>query len=86
MRLRAERATVSVPLDAFVAVLHRPSGATHLLTEPAPQILTALGDEAVTLDELLVRLAAGFDLGILAREALSARVAELVDIGLIVPE
>ncbi len=86
MRLRAERATVSVPLDAFVAVLHRPSGATHLLIEPAPQILAALGDEALALDALLARLAAGFDLGSRAREALSARVTELVDIGLIVPE
>jgi PqqD family protein of HPr-rel-A system len=86
MRLRAEQATLSVPLDAFVAVLHRPSGATHLLTEPAPQILAGLGDEALTLDALLARLATGFDLGSRAREALSARVAELVDTGLIVPE
>jgi PqqD family protein of HPr-rel-A system len=86
MRLRAEQATLSVPLDAFVAVLHRPSGATHLLTEPAPQILAALGDEALTLDALLARLATGFDLGSRAREALSARVTELVDTGLIVPE
>ena len=30
------------PLDIFTAVFHRPSGITHLLSEPAPQIMEAL--------------------------------------------
>ncbi|MEG8019410.1 hypothetical protein [Sphingomonas sp. LR55] len=30
------------PLDEFTAVYHRASGITHLLTDPAPQILAAV--------------------------------------------
>ncbi len=51
MRYRAPPATAlaTVRLDEFTAVYHRPSGATHLLVEPAPEILAALV-EPLTLD------------------------------------
>lgn len=71
------------PLDEFTAVYHRASGITHLLTEPAPQILAALGEGPVSLDALLARLARDFDLTDGTREALAARLDELVEVGLV---
>ena len=71
------------PLDAFTAVYHRASGITHLLTDPAPQILAALGDGAVSLDALLARLGQDYDLTDGTREALAARLEELVEAGLV---
>ncbi len=75
-------ALLVAPLDAFTAVFHRASGITHLLTEPAPQILQALGD-GLTLDALLARLAADYDLADADRDALAARLDELVVSGLV---
>ncbi|HEX8553758.1 MAG TPA: HPr-rel-A system PqqD family peptide chaperone [Sphingomonas sp.] len=74
-------ALLTEPLDAFVAAFHRPSGTTHLLVEPAPQILAALGEEPVELDALMDRLAAEFDVE--GEVMLAERLAELVAIGLV---
>jgi PqqD family protein of HPr-rel-A system len=76
------------PLDEFTAVYHRASGITHLLTEPAPQILTALGRTGLTSDALLELLGRDYELadGDLAdgtRDALAARLDELIDAGLV---
>lgn len=76
-------AVLVAPLDAFTAVFHRASGITHLLTEPAPQILAALGEEGMTLDALLARLAIDYDLADADRDALAARLDELVVAGLV---
>ena len=85
MIYRAPRADalIAAPLDEFTAVFHRASGITHLLAEPAPQILQVLGDGALTLDGLLVRLAQDYDLADADREALAARLDELVVSGLV---
>ena len=74
---------LAVPLDTFTAVFHRPSGQTHLLVEPAPQILKILS-EPLDGDELLCRLSAEFDV-VDDRAALSERVRELAEAGLIAP-
>lgn len=76
-------AVLVAPLDAFTAVFHRASGITHLLTEPAPQILTALGEGGSTLDDLLAQLADTYDLADADRDALHARLDELVVSGLV---
>jgi PqqD family protein of HPr-rel-A system len=70
-------------LDAFDACYDRRSGQTHLLVEPAPQILAAL-IRPMTLPALAEALAAGFDL---TGEpgALAARLDELVAAGLVAP-
>lgn len=71
------------PLDAFTAVYHRASGITHLLTEPAPQILAILQEGALSLDLLLDRLEQDYDLADGTREALAARLDELIEAGLV---
>jgi PqqD family protein of HPr-rel-A system len=74
------------PLDLFTAVFHRPSGITHLLTEPAPQILQVLASEAMSADRLLQRLSQDYDLGDSQDEGpamLRARLKELEAAGLI---
>jgi PqqD family protein of HPr-rel-A system len=83
MRYRAPSpgALLFEPLDAFIAAFHRPSGTTHLLVEPAPQILAALGGEAVDLDTLMARLACDYHVD--GGEVLAERLAELVAAGLV---
>ena len=76
-------ALLIAPLDAFTAVYHRRSGITHLLTEPAPQILAVLAGTPLSLDVLLERLGAEYDLTDASRAALSARLDELVVAGLV---
>ncbi|MEG3083383.1 HPr-rel-A system PqqD family peptide chaperone [Sphingomonas sp. PB2P12] len=71
------------PLDEFTAVYHRASGITHLLTEPAPQILAVLGEAGSTLQALLDRLGQDYDLTDGSHDALAARLDELVEAGLI---
>lgn len=74
----------SVALDGLNAVYHRASGATHVVAEPVPQILEALGDDTLTLAELLTRLGAAYDLANADEAALSARLDELVTLGLVI--
>jgi PqqD family protein of HPr-rel-A system len=72
----------SVELEGLTALYHRPSGMTHILAPPAPQLLDALGDGEANPDELLARVRERFDIegGV---EALEARLAELEAAGLI---
>ena len=82
-RAPPEGGLLVAPLDEFTAVYHRASGITHLLTEPAPQILAILGEGALSLDALLDRLARDYDLEHADRAALAARLDELVEAGLV---
>ena len=73
----------TIRLDAFVALYHRPSGTTHLLSEPAPEILEILSDGDASLNVLRCRLAERFNLLDDSVDALTARLNELVAAGLI---
>lgn len=75
--------TKAVWLDDIVALYHRPSGQTHLLAEPLPQILGAFGNHTLTLSELQSVLAAQHEMDG-ESAALEARLAELVASGLLV--
>jgi PqqD family protein of HPr-rel-A system len=85
IRYRAPPAGVLrlVPLDELTALYHRASGQTHLVAAPVPEILEALAQAPATLAELLVRLAARYDLADANPDALEARLAELVSLGLV---
>ncbi len=71
-----------VELDGLTALYHRPSGTTHILAAPAPQILATIADDPATADEILVRMAAGFDVDG-DRDALVSRLDELEAAGLV---
>ena len=72
------------PLDAgLTAVFHRSSGITHLLAEPAPEIVAALGRDWIGAADLLARLADRFDLVEADGAMLRARLDELVAAGLV---
>jgi PqqD family protein of HPr-rel-A system len=73
------------PLDAITLIYHRRSGITHMVAEPVPEILAALGGDAVTAATVVERLAAVFDLAITddAIATVAARLEELADLGLI---
>lgn len=72
-----------VPLDALTLIYHRASGITHVVDAPVPEILEALGAQALPLDELLARLAERFDLVDADRHALAVRLDELAAAGLV---
>jgi PqqD family protein of HPr-rel-A system len=73
------------PLDQMTLIYQRRSGITHIVTEPVPQMLSAMGDDMLTAAELLTRLSAEFELpsGDDALAAIAARLEELADLGLV---
>ena len=71
-----------VELDGLTALFHVPSGMTHLVAPPAPQILEALAGRPADLEELGRRLSRNFDVDG-AEGALGARLDELEAAGLI---
>lgn len=70
------------PLDTLVAVLHRPSGTTHLLAPPAPELLDALAAGPADAVTLLARLSERYELIGSETDAIGARMEELVAAGL----
>ena len=71
-----------VELDGLTALFHVPSGMTHIVAPPAPQILEALAGAPADADELAARLSDSFELEGGA-EALEARLTELEAAGLV---
>ena len=71
------------PLDALTLIYHRASGITHNVDAPVPEIITALGEEALSVDALLARLSDQFDLTDADPMALAIRLDELVVAGLV---
>lgn len=71
------------PLDDLVAIYHRASGRTHVVTTPVPELLEALTERALTANDLLRLLADRYDLADADADRLIARLAELEDAGLV---
>lgn len=82
-RAAAPATLIVHPLDSLTAVYHRASGQTHLLAPPAPELLALLADEAMDADALLARLNEAFAVEDPEPAALSARLDELVEAGLV---
>lgn len=72
-----------VALDDLTLIYHRAAGATHLLAEPAPEILEALADGSADAETLLRRLSERFDLDPHAEQGIAARLEELIAAGLV---
>ncbi len=74
------------PLDDIVLLYHRPSGQTHMVASPVPEILAALralGDApASAVHDILAR---DFDLGAPqeARAEIAAHLAEMATLGVV---
>lgn len=80
----APAATLRVePLDSLTLIYHRTSGITHVVDSPVPELLAALRDGPLTLDETLSALAQAHDLVDPDAAALAARLDELVEAGLV---
>ncbi len=73
------------PLDAITLIYQRRSGITHMVVEPVPEILTAMGVDAVTAAALVAKLSDQFDLGTDedAEAVVTARLEELAELGLV---
>jgi PqqD family protein of HPr-rel-A system len=73
------------PLDAMTLIYQRRSGITHMVAEPVPEMLAAMGDDAVDAAELVARLSEQFDLGDAgdAESVITARLEELAELGLV---
>lgn len=80
----SEEAVSRVDLEGLTALFHRPSGATHILAPPAPQILATLQAGPADAEQIAARLAERFDLAAEdAPAAVAARLAELEAAGLV---
>lgn len=71
-----------VELDGLTLLFHRPSGMTHIVAPPAPQILDALGQGPADAAALLERIARDFEIAD-DEGAIEARLAELEAAGLV---
>lgn len=70
----------AVTLDGLSLLFHVPSGTTHIVAPPAPEILAALQRGPADVAELLHRLRAEFEV---EGDALQARLDELEEAGLV---
>lgn len=86
-KYRAEPADARIvePLDAMTLIYQRRSGITHIVAEPVPELLEAMGEDALTAAELARRLAVQFDLGAEgdAEAVVAERLDELATLGLV---
>jgi len=74
----------AVELDGLSVLFHAPSGMTHIVAAPAPQILDALRIGPADAGELIARLGAWYDFdGDDAADAIDARLEELEAAGLV---
>lgn len=74
----------AVVMERLVAMFHAPSGMTHLLAPPGPEILDVLGQGPADADAILDRLAVSHAFSAEgARDAIAARLDELEASGLV---
>ena len=73
------------PLDAMTLIYQRRSGITHIVADPVPQILQAMGDAPCNAAKTAMRLTEAFDLGdgAQAEVIIAERLEELADLGLV---
>lgn len=72
------------PLDAMTLIYQRRSGITHIVAEPVPEILAAMGVDSLDATEVAAKLAAQFELDTTDAEAVvAARLEELALLGLV---
>jgi PqqD family protein of HPr-rel-A system len=71
-------------LEGLTLVYHRPSGLTHFLAPPAPQILAALAAGPASAEEIAGRIGESYEIESAdPAGAIAARLAELEAAGLV---
>ncbi len=78
-----ESAVEAVALNGLTLLFHEPSGMTHILAAPAPEILGALREGPADAAELMRRLRRHFEIEGEAKAAIHARLGELEAAGLV---
>jgi len=79
-----EGALACVALDGLSVLFHAPSGMTHIVAPPAPEILAALREGPADVAELLARLQAHYDFeDEIGNDVVAARLDELEQAGLV---
>jgi PqqD family protein of HPr-rel-A system len=73
----------AVALGSLVALYHAPSGMTHVVAPPAPQILEALHEGPGDARAILERIRARYEVEEEGADAIEARLAELEAAGLV---
>lgn len=71
-----------VDLDGLSALFHAPSGMTHVVASPAPEILEALAEGPADAGAILARMRSRYDIDGDAA-AVAARLGELEQAGLV---
>lgn len=72
------------PLDQMTLIYQRRSGITHIVAEPVPEILAAMGGDFVSAEDVANHLADGFEFDASSATAIvSARLEELAALGLV---
>jgi PqqD family protein of HPr-rel-A system len=72
------------PLDSMTLIYQRCSGITHIVAEPVPEILAAMGSDVVDAKAVAERLAVEFEMEAADAEAVvAARLEELASLGLV---
>lgn len=77
-RAAAPQHLVTADLEGLTAIYHRPSGQTHIVAEPVPDLIACLNDP-LDMPALLDRLGLETDAALL----LSERLSELIAAGLV---
>lgn len=72
-----------VALDGLSALYHGPSGMTHIVAPPAPEILEALREGPADIAELIARLHVRYELEERADDIVALRLTELEQAGLV---
>jgi PqqD family protein of HPr-rel-A system len=72
-----------VALDGLSVLYHAPSGMTHIVAAPAPEILEALQPGPADIAELMARLGTRYELEEEANDIVALRLAELEQAGLV---
>jgi PqqD family protein of HPr-rel-A system len=78
----SSKTLIVTPLEGLTALYHSPSGQTHVVAEPVPEILAALAGTPLSLDDLMNAMGLGAD-DEDVRAGLSGHLAALIDSGLV---
>ncbi|GAA0469795.1 hypothetical protein GCM10009096_08400 [Parasphingorhabdus litoris] len=84
-RVTAPDGLIQLPLDSMMLIFQKSSGITHMVADPVPAILNVMGDDALSADDIAIRLSASYELEGSgdAADIVLARLVELRSLGLV---